>query len=316
MTTVDTPFETRLDRLSTASVRRVIEPEDAFDFTTLSPGRVFADELSSVAGLDVDLTEDQRAALTREELASMLGAGIRFEAILNATFSVELAKSSRLADPRHEYMLHEVGEETRHQRAFLRLIEALQPRAKNPFDRGVGRVLRNLLIRTVMRNEALFCVMLLAGEEIPDLLQKLASEHPATDPLLSAVNRYHRQEEARHLAFARLVLPERWRRARWFDRWQVRYIAPAMTRMLFETMVHPGVYASVGLPPLRTWRAAHRTPQRRAIRHDATRPILRSLLDIGAVHAGRIPRGWRRLCGVDRNGEPLVTAVANPSVRV
>ena len=49
---------------------------------------------------------------------------------------------------------------------------------------------------------------MLAGEEIPDLMQKLASEHPETDPLLAEVNRYHRQEEARHLAFARMRLPE------------------------------------------------------------------------------------------------------------
>jgi hypothetical protein len=312
-------LDERIDRLSTASVRRVIEPEDQFDFAALGPGRVYADELSSVAGLDLDLTDAQRAQLTREELAAMLAAGIRFESILNATFSVELAKSTRLGDARHHYMLHEVAEETRHQRAFLRLIETIGPQATNTLDRGLGQILRNIVIRTVMRNEALFCVMLLAGEEIPDLFQKLASEHPDTDPLLRAVNRYHRQEEARHLAFARIVLPERWRRAGWFARWQVRHVAPPLTRMLFETMVHPGVYRVVGLPGFRTWRAAHRTPQRVALRHEATRPILRTLLDVGALQAGRVPRAWRALCGVNRHGNPVGSPVAlpgTPSVRV
>jgi hypothetical protein len=302
------PVVTRIEHLSAVSTRKFVEPEDAFDWSTLSTGRVFSDDLSSINGLDLDLTEEQRARLTREELASMLASGIRFEAVLNATFSVELAEAVTLLDPRHHYMLHEVGEETRHQRAFLRLIEQLQPTAKNPFDRGFGRFMRGRVIAMAMRNPALFCVLLLAGEEIPDLLQKLASEHPDTDPLLAAVNRYHRQEEARHLAFARLVLPERWRQASVVERWRVRHVAPHLVRMLFEAMVHPGVYRTVGLPAFPTWRAAHRTPQRRQIRHDATRPILRTLLDVGVFRAGRVPKGWRDLCGVDRSGLPPATA--------
>jgi hypothetical protein len=298
------PVEQRIDHLCAVSARKLIEPEDAFDFSALSSGRVFSDDLLSIAGLDLDLTDDERVKLTREELAAMLSAGIRFEAVLNATFSVELAHATELADARHHYMLHEVGEETRHQRAFLRLIEELRPSARNPLDRGIGKIVRKRLIATVMRNPALFCVMLLAGEEIPDLLQKLASEHPDTDELLRAVNRYHRQEEARHLAFARLVLPERWARAGRLERWRVRHLAPFMVRMIFEGMVHPGVYRTVGLPAFATWRAAHRTPQRLALRYDATRPILRSLLDIGAFGARGVPKGWRDLCGVDADGEP------------
>ena len=49
---------------------------------------------------------------------------------------------------------------------------------------------------------AFFCVLVLTGEEVPDLFQKLAGEHPDTDPFIRDVNRYHRAEEARHLAFA------------------------------------------------------------------------------------------------------------------
>jgi hypothetical protein len=304
--TTDRPgrfLATRIDQLSNVSARRRIEPEEAFDWSTLSPGRVFADELSSLNGLEVDLTEEQRAALTREELASMLAAGIRFEAVLNATFSRELAEAERLGDARHVYMLHEVGEETCHQRAFLRLIEQLEPSARNPFDHGIGRFVRGRIYAMIMRSRVVFCVMLLAGEEIPDLLQRNASEHPDTDPLLAAVNRYHRQEEARHLAFARLVLPERWAQASWWERFQVRYVAPVLVQMLFESMVHPGVYRTVGLPAFRTWRAAHNTPERRALRYEATRPVLRSLVDIGAFGVSRVPKMWQWLCGVNAAGE-------------
>ncbi|GIU87190.1 MAG: hypothetical protein KatS3mg009_1705 [Acidimicrobiia bacterium] len=305
MATATDRLDDRIDRLSRVSAAEVVEPEDAFDWGSLGPGQVLPDDLLSVAGLDVALGPEARARLSREELAAMLASGIRFEAILEAAFAVELAEARDLRDPRHTYMLHEIGEESRHQRAFLRLHEHLAPRARNPFHGPLPRFLARRVTRLMLRRRALFCVMLLAGEEIPDLLQKVASEHPGTDPLVRAVNRYHRQEEARHLAFARAVLPERWAAAGAVERWEVRHLAPVLIRVLFDTMLHPGVYETVGLPGFPTWRAANRTPGRRALRYRATRPILALLCRHGAITRGRIPRGWRSLCGVDRHGEPL-----------
>jgi hypothetical protein len=307
-----TATDVRVRRLSNVSARQVIEPEQAFDFATLAPGRVLPDELSCIAGLDLDLSDAQRAQLTREELASMLTAGIRFEAVLDAVFSLDIADARDLTEPRYTYMLHEVGEETRHQRAFVRLIEQLQPRAKNPFDGPVAQFLARRGVHMLLRQRALFCVLLLAGEEIPDLLQKLASEHPGTDPLVRAVNKYHRQEEARHLAFARVDLPQRWADAGRAERARIRHLAPRMIRLLFDTMVHPGVFETVGLPGMETWRAMNRTANRRAIRFHATRPILETLCNEGILRRGRIPRGWRELCGVDRHGVPLAGDPALP----
>jgi hypothetical protein len=146
--------------------------------------------------------------------------------------------------------------------------------------------------------------MILSGEEIPDLMQKLASEHPDTDPFLKEVNLYHRREESPHLSFARLQVSERWKMATWSDRFAVRHIAPIVIREQFHYLVHPGVYAAVGLPPWRTWIAVRRLPARSSFLHAAIRPVLRALIDGGSLTSGRIPRQWRRLCGVDRNGEP------------
>lgn len=300
-----TAVETRITRLSDVSARQVREPEVEFDWNALGRGQILPDDLMSVAGLDLDLTPAQKAKLSREEVASMLAMGIRFEAVLDAAFSLQLAYAQQLDDPRHVYMLHEIGEETRHQRAFLRLREQLEPTARNPFDHGIPKFVMQQMVKVLLRSPAFFDVMLLAGEEIPDLFQKLASEHPDTDALLRSVNRYHRAEEARHLAFARMVLPEHWAQAGFVERMRVRYLAPLHIKMLFEGMVHPGVYRSVGLPAMATWRAAHRTPQRLKIRYDATRPILATLLDVGVLKRGRVPKGWRMLCGVDRRGEPV-----------
>jgi len=294
----------RATRLSAASLRTVIEPETDLPWDSLGEGQLVADELLSTAGLDLDLTADQKARLSREELASMLSTGVRFEAGLMAGFGALLTRSD-VTDPRVTYMLHELGEETRHSRAFARVVQALAPQADNPLDRGAPARLRQRVLRATMDNPALLTVFVLAGEEIPDLMQKIAAEHPDTDPLIAAVNRYHRQEEARHLAFARMTLSEHWAKASWRERRRVRHFAPRAIGVLFASLVHPGVYRTIGLPGFRTWRAVQRTPQRVALRYEGTRPVLKTLLDAGVLRRGRIPAGWRRLCGVDAFGQPV-----------
>jgi len=297
--------DVKVGRLNTASLRNPIEPEGHFDFGALGDGQVLPDELLTVAGLPVRLTAEQRARLSREEVASMLAAGVGFEAILSAGFSWQVATADDITDPRVTYMLHEVGEETRHSRAFVRVVEQLAPTADNPLRHPVLRRIERLVLPYLIRSPALLATMILAGEEIPDLLQKLASEHPGTDPVLAAVNRYHRLEEARHLAFARLTVGPLYAAAGRIERLAVRHAAPSIIEQLFRGVIHPGVYATVGLPTWRTWSEANRTPQRQAIKLAAVRPILRALADAGVVRAGRVPRAWRRLCQVDRRLRPL-----------
>jgi hypothetical protein len=151
-------------------------------------------------------------------------------------------------------------------------------------------------------------VSVLGGEEIPDLLQKRASEHPDTDPFLAEVNRYHRQEEARHLLFAQMVLPEVWADASRLDRFVVKHVAPRSIDQMFRFMVHPGVYSAIGLPAWDTWKAANNTPVRIGLRHEATRPILKAIVEAGILRQEPIPKAWQQLCGVDRNGQPIAAS--------
>jgi hypothetical protein len=300
----------RITRLSAASSRRPIEPDTHLAWGTLGSGQVIPDELLTVEGLVVDgrpvsLTAEQKARLSREEVAAMLTMGVHFEAVLTAGFARQVAEAPDLSDPRVTYMLHEIGEEARHSRAFLRLIDELGATARNPIDTPFANWILHRLTRSLAKTEALLLVMVLAGEEIPDLLQKLAADHPDTDPLLAALNRYHRMEEARHLSFARAVLPEAWARAGWIERQRVRFAAPLMIGQLWQAFVHPGVYATVGLPTWATWKAVARLPRRVELRKLATRPVLETLLDAGVLRRGRVPRGWRTLCGVDRLGAPV-----------
>src|SRR4051812_22055232 len=200
-------LEDRIDRLSSVSLNRVIEPDEQVP-GHVGPGAVLPPELLSIAGLDVEqtLTPEQLATLSREEVASIVEAGVRFEAILIAGFALDIAGADDVTDPRVVYALHELGEETRHSRLFIRLLEQLKPKAKNPLATPVFRRGQQAVLRHLTKRKALFDILVLTGEEIPDLFQKLASEHPDTDPFVREVNKYHRQEEARHLAFARMLL--------------------------------------------------------------------------------------------------------------
>ena len=303
--TATRPAEARVERLNAVSAKRVIDPDQALT-GTLGSGQVLGDELLSISELPVfeTLTRDQKVTLSREEIASITNEGIRFEAVLEAGFALQVVHADDLTDPRITYLLHEMGEETRHQRVFVRLLQQLQATAKNPLDRPIVRFVQKRAIRRIINKPALFYTLVLGGEEIPDLLQKIASEHPETDPFLADVNRYHRQEEARHLAFARIMLPEVWAKTTLTDRLAVKFVAPLIVGGMFDMLIHPGVYETVGLPGWETWKGANRSPKRVAIRHEATRGVLNALIDAEVLKPGRIPKGWRRLCGVDAQGQP------------
>src|SRR2546425_4873154 len=101
-TTTTKQIGPRIERLSTVSLRRVIEP-DVDVPGQVGPGQVLPDELLSVAGLDLGLTPEQRAVLSREEVASITASGIRFESILAAGFSMDIVRRRDLTDLRVTY---------------------------------------------------------------------------------------------------------------------------------------------------------------------------------------------------------------------
>jgi len=127
--------EDRIKGLSAASLRRIIEPDKEV-VGAVGSEMVLPQELLSVWGLGLELSDEQWRKLAREELASILDAGIRFESMLMAGFGLMLGYYQDLTDPRVNYILHEIGEETRHSRLFARVIAQLEPTAENVFTRG------------------------------------------------------------------------------------------------------------------------------------------------------------------------------------
>ena len=74
------------------------------------------------------------------------------------------------------------------------------------------------------------------------------------------------------------MLAEQWRAAGAFERFLVRFVVPRIIWGMFDTIVHPGVYATVGLPRFSTWHRANRTPYRVGLRRRAARPIVKAIL--------------------------------------
>ena len=301
----------RIGRLNRASSARPVEPDTHLPWGTLGAGQVIPDELLSIAGLDrvdgrpIALTEEQRARLSREEVAAMLTMGTHFEATLMAGFARQVAECRDLRDPPRHLHAPRDRRGGAPLRTFIRLVDALGPTAVNPMDRPALNFVVDRMARSVANTEALLLVMILAGEEIPDHLQLLAVEHPDTDPFLAALNRYHRMEEARHLSFAPRCCRRRGPAQGAVERWRIRNAAPVLIGQLWQMFVHPGVYATVGLPQWKTWNTVQKLPRRIELRHTVTRPVLDALLDAGACTRGAVPRPWQSLCGVDRNGVPV-----------
>lgn len=291
-----------LNRLTDAAASRLLDPDQVLN-GAVGTGRVIPDDIVSVADLDLGLTEEQMIRLGREELASWLEMGSRFEAALNAGLSILILQTDDLTASQVRFLLHEIGEETRHQRAFIRVIEQLQPQARNPLRKAWLKPVERLLLSQLVGLPALIHVLVMAGEEVPDVFQKHTAEHPDTDPFVAAVNRYHRQEEARHLSYVRTVFPQIWANTSALDRALVRHVVPLLLRDIGRILVHPGVYATVGLPTWKTWRAADRTRSRRRLLIEAYRPILKMLIQAG-VFEDKIPGRWQKLCGVRADGTP------------
>jgi len=290
----------RISRLSDVSLRRVVEPDEQVP-GHVRDGQIVADELLSVAGLGFELSPEQRAVLSREETAAITRAGIALEGMLIAALGMYVAEHPRVTDPRVVYALHEMGEETRHSRLFVRLVDQLAPQAVDPFAGRLGQWLMRRIARAMQKDHLMMAILVLAGEEIPDLIAKRAIDHPDSDDFLRAVNTYHRQEEARHIAFARVVLGEFWAGASRRQRLRAKIVLPLLIQGLFEMLVHPGVYAAVGLPAWRTWVKVNASEVRRALRHDSSRPVLRALVAAGAFDADHVPSRWRRLTGLTRS---------------
>src|SRR5438105_147126 len=91
----------RVEKLSHASLRKIIDPDVDLP-GEVGPGQVLPDELLSIHELPdfAGLTREQRAKLSREETASVIDAGLRFEPVLMAGFAHTIVAAPDPTDAR------------------------------------------------------------------------------------------------------------------------------------------------------------------------------------------------------------------------
>ncbi len=289
MTTGTAPADTALDsarrtatRLLGSSSRHSYRPELDIDWDAPveSDKRFMPFERVSLYGTELweTLTDEQRIELSRHELASVASTGLWFEIILIEMLA-RWAYGQDPQDPRTQYALTEIGDETRHVLMFAKAISTLGAPTYRParWIRTVARV-----YKATATGPALFAPVLVA-EEITDRLQRETMNDEDVNPLVRMVNRIHVVEEARHVRFAReevarqmatLGLP-----ARIFN----NIVAAAVAAGVTTSLISPHVYRSVGIDASVGLKAARANPNYAETRRWLGQKIMAFLDEQGMV---------------------------------
>jgi DNA-binding HxlR family transcriptional regulator len=224
------------------------------------------------------MTEQQRVELSRQELASIAATGLWFELIL-VQMLARWAYHQDPQDPRTQYALTEIGDETRHIVMFAKAVARVGAPTYRP-----RRVLHHLarLYKATARGPALFAPVLVA-EEITDRLQREMVNDESVHPLIRMVNRIHVVEEARHVRFAREELARQMARSGPIAKVISNVVSAAVSALIAESLISRDVYAQVGLDRAEAACAARNNPHWHESRRWMAAKIMAFLAEQGMV---------------------------------
>lgn len=224
------------------------------------------------------MTEEQRRELSRQELASVASTGLWFEVLLVQMLS-RWAYHRDPQDPRTQYVLTEIGDETRHILMFARAIERLGAPTYRP-ARVIDRLAQ--LYQALANGPALFAPVLVA-EEITDRLQRETVNDESVNPLVRMVNRIHVVEEARHVRFAREEVERQMAGIGPIAKVVANLVSALVAYFVAESLIHPDVYKHVGLDPKAAVKAARGNPNYAESRRWMGEKIMGFLQDQGML---------------------------------
>lgn len=212
----------------------------------VDPDRLAMSEaLLPTAGLAMhrELGDEQRWRLALLEATHFFSLNIAGEHELIAGIAARLD-----GYPAHvsEYLRHFLHEEQEHTGVFSRFCLEYAGRI---FPHGHVRFSQEFLPGEM---EFLFFARVLIFEEIAAFYNARVADDAEVWSLSRDINRYHAEDEARHLAFGRLLLEDLWERFR--PRWSAedrerirRYLARYMHSVALS-YVSPDVHRAAGLP--------------------------------------------------------------------
>ncbi|GAB3731374.1 AurF N-oxygenase family protein [Nocardiopsis nanhaiensis] len=224
------------------------------------------------------LDEEQRRKLSRLEMASTMATGIWFETILMQM----LVRHAYHNDPTTlhvQYAYTEIADECRHTVMFAKAIERLESKAYrlDPLAHVLGRIFKALAHGPLIFGGALFV------EEILDQLQREMIEDESIEPVVRATSRIHVIEEARHIRYAREEFHRDWAQRSELDKAYTRLVLGVVTYFSATRLVHPKVYAQVGLDPKEASRTARRNPSFIDSKTELSRKVVKTLDTAGAI---------------------------------
>jgi P-aminobenzoate N-oxygenase AurF len=284
--------EATAERLLRSSLDHSYEPSVDIDWDApLVEGKWgMPQHRSSLYGTELwdGLTEEQRQTLTIHEVCSVARIGLWFEMILMQM----LLRYAYDRDPRRQhiqYALTEIADECRHSIMFARMTEryGVPDYAPTPLTHNLGR-----FFKTVGYGPAMFAGTLFV-EEILDQLQRESMRDDSVQPLSRMVNRIHVTEEARHVRYAKEELMRIMPRTNRAQLAIGRYLSARIAYVVARNLIHPDVYASVGIDPRVGRKAALANPHwQETLRWSARKlvPFLREQKLIGGP-AGFL---WRK----------------------
>ncbi|ODT99263.1 MAG: hypothetical protein ABS81_26030, partial [Pseudonocardia sp. SCN 72-86] len=195
-------------------------------------------------------------------------------------------------DPRRshiQYALTEIADECRHSIMFARMTEryGVPDYAPTGLTHELGR-----LFKTIGYGPAMFAGTLFV-EEILDQLQREAMKDETVQPLTRAVNKIHVTEEARHVRYAREELIRIMPTVNGAQKQIGRYLTSRIAFVVARNLIHPDVYASVGLDPKVGKAAALANPHHRETLRWSARKLVPFLREQGLI-GGPTEALWRK----------------------
>jgi hypothetical protein len=282
MTTTTLERERTGARLLRSAAKLSFDPTTEVDWEVEQPADMLyePDRCCSLYGTPLweQLTVEQRATLTKHEVASIASVGIWFEEILMQML-LRYAYDRDLTRKDIQWTLTEIADECRHSIMFASMIKAFDVP-----NYGVGRVAHELgrIFKAISNNVLTFAGTMYV-EEILDGLQREAMDDESIQPLVRQVSRIHVIEEARHISYAR----EETLRAqtnsgplrRTYNQFMIGLIVHEATRSL----IHPDVYANAGLDAKTARTAAAANPNWRATKGRVAEKVLGFFDECGLI---------------------------------
>jgi len=272
--------DTALLRQLSANSTRYRDPVERVNWSQLEPSGWWLPETAlSLHGLpEFDaLAPAVRQRLSQYEFINLMHCGLWLEGI----FLQRMSRRLQPGMPReeHEYLLHELREETGHSLMFLRAIEASGLTLPEKSWRA-PRV-ASALGRFAPAGSRLFWLAMLIGEDVSDKFNRHVRSHPVgINPAVLHICTLHVMDEARHISAARRHLEAVLAGAGTMRRRLLSAGARLLLWQMARAFYYPPArfYELAGLPRTSNWRmAAMRNPARRRFVAERLAPTARVL---------------------------------------